>query len=88
MALGVAIVAVIVLNAALAFVPEQQAERAVEALAAYLPAKATVIRDGARTVVQARDLVPGDVLVVEEGDRVSGGCAVAWTAAWRWTCRH
>ncbi|EME62172.1 cation-translocating P-type ATPase [Amycolatopsis decaplanina] len=69
--LGDAVVAVIVLNAGLAFVQEQQAERAVEALAAYLPATATAIRDGTRTVVQARELVPGDVLVVEEGDRVS-----------------
>lgn len=69
--LGLAIVAVIVLNAVLAFVQEQQAERAVEALAAYLPARATVIRDGERRTVQARDLVPGDILVVEEGDRVS-----------------
>ncbi|HWO61981.1 MAG TPA: cation-transporting P-type ATPase, partial [Umezawaea sp.] len=56
--LGVAILAVIVLNAGLAFAQEQQAERAVEALAAYLPAKAKVIRDGVHDVVQARDLVP------------------------------
>ncbi|MFI2364688.1 cation-translocating P-type ATPase [Promicromonospora sp. NPDC019610] len=69
--LGVAIIAVIVLNAALAFVQEQQAERAVEALAAYLPATATALRDGTRAEVPARDLVPGDVLLVEEGDRVS-----------------
>jgi calcium-translocating P-type ATPase len=69
--LGIAIVAVIVLNAALAFLQEQQAERAVEALAAYLPPRATVIRDGKRQSVPARDLVPGDVLVIEEGDRIS-----------------
>lgn len=70
-ALAIAILAVIVLNAALAFVQEQQAERAVEALAAYLPANATAIRDGVRTVVPARDLVPGDVIIVEEGERIS-----------------
>ncbi|MFL6126016.1 cation-translocating P-type ATPase [Actinophytocola sp.] len=69
--LGSAIVAVIVLNAALAFFQEQQAERAVEALAAYLPPHATVLREGHREVVEARDLVPGDVLVIAEGDRVS-----------------
>ncbi|WP_285741192.1 cation-transporting P-type ATPase [Lentzea sp. NBRC 105346] len=69
--LGIAIVAVIVLNAALAFVQEQQAEKAVEALAAYLPTKATVLRDGTRAEIPARDLVPGDVLLVGEGDRVS-----------------
>jgi calcium-translocating P-type ATPase len=69
-ALAVAVVAVILLNAVFAFVQEMQAERAVEALAAFLPATAQVMRDGARTEIAARDLVPGDVLVVAEGDRV------------------
>ncbi|MFD8599307.1 cation-translocating P-type ATPase [Kitasatospora sp. NPDC059646] len=69
-ALAVAIVAVILLNAGLAFGQEQQAERAVEALAAFLPDLATVLREGARREVPASELVPGDVLAVEEGDRV------------------
>jgi calcium-translocating P-type ATPase len=70
-ALAFAIVGVILLNALLAFAQEQQAERAVEALAAFLPAQATVVREGKRREVPAVDLVPGDVLVVEEGDRIS-----------------
>jgi magnesium-transporting ATPase (P-type) len=69
--LGAAIAAVIVLNAVLAFFQEQHAEHAVEALAAYLPSRAGVLRDGVRQEVDAITLVPGDVLVVEEGDRVS-----------------
>ena len=68
--LGVAI-ALVVLNAAFAFVQERHAERAVEALRRYLPAQATVIRDGRRCAVPARVLVPGDVLLLAEGDRVS-----------------
>ena len=68
--LTVAIVAVIGLNAVVAFVQERQAERAVEALAAYLPPRATVIRQGRQQAIEARELVPGDVLVVAEGDRV------------------
>jgi magnesium-transporting ATPase (P-type) len=68
--LAVAIVAVIVLNALLAFAQEQQAERAVEALAAFLPEEATIVRDGVRREVPASTLVPGDVLVVEEGARI------------------
>ena len=60
--------AVIVLNAAFAFAQERQAERAVEALRAYLPQQATVRRDGERVLVDATELVPGDVLLVEEGD--------------------
>ena len=70
-AVAVAIVAVIVLNAVFAFVQEQQAERAVEALEEYLPPRATVVRDGRRREVNARDLVPGDVLVLAAGDRIS-----------------
>jgi magnesium-transporting ATPase (P-type) len=69
-ALSVAVVAVVLLNAGFAFLQEMQAERAVEALAAFLPATAVVLREGVRSAIAARDLVPGDVLVVAEGDRV------------------
>lgn len=69
--LGAAITAVILLNAVFAFFQEQHAEHAVEALAAYLPSHAGVLRDGVRREVDATDLVRGDVLIVEEGDRVS-----------------
>ena len=69
--LGAAIVAVIFLNAAFAFIQEQQAERAVEALGEYLPAHATVVRDRRRQSVLARELVPGDLLMIEEGEGIS-----------------
>ncbi|GAA2052061.1 cation-transporting P-type ATPase [Catenulispora yoronensis] len=75
-ALSIAVVAVILLNAGFAFVQEMQAERAVEALAAFLPATALVVRDGVRGEVKARDLVPGDVLIVAEGDRVSADARI------------
>jgi len=68
--LAAAILAVIAVNAAFAFVQERHAERAVEALAAFLPTRARVIRDGRRLDVDAATLVPGDVVAVEEGDRV------------------
>jgi calcium-translocating P-type ATPase len=69
--LGAAIVAVIVLNAVFAFVQERQAERAIEALRRYLPQQASVFRDGRRQDVEASELVPGDVLLLAEGDRIS-----------------
>jgi len=69
--LAAAIVAVIVLNAGFAFLQERHAEHAVEALAAFLPSHASVLRDGSRQQVEAISLVPGDVLVIEEGDRIS-----------------
>ena len=70
-AVAVAIVIVIVLNAAFAFAQETQAERAVEALAGYLPPRSRVLRDGRASVVDVDDLVPGDILLIEEGDRIS-----------------
>jgi calcium-translocating P-type ATPase len=70
-AVALAIVAVILINAAFAFLQEMQAERAVEALAEFLPPHATVIRDAQRQVIEARELVPGDVLIIEEGERIS-----------------
>jgi len=69
--LGWAILGVIALNALFAFAQERQAVRAVQALRAYLPEQARVMRDGREQVVSAGELVPGDVLLVEEGERVS-----------------
>jgi calcium-translocating P-type ATPase len=68
--LAVAIVSVIWLNAAFAFIQERQSEQAVEALRQYLPSKAVVFRDGQRQEVVAAGLVPGDVLALSEGDQV------------------
>jgi len=70
-ALAVAIVVVIVLNAAFAFVQERQAEHATEALRDLLPAVARVRRGGALVEVAATALVPGDLLLLAEGDRLS-----------------
>lgn len=65
-----AVVLIIVLNAAFSFVQELQAERAVEELAKYLPQQAKVERDGAVVEIDATQVVPGDIVVIEEGDRI------------------
>jgi calcium-translocating P-type ATPase len=70
-ALAIAIVIVILINAFFAFLQERHAERAVEALAAYLPVKVRVVREATPRLMEVRELVPGDVIMVEEGDRVS-----------------
>jgi calcium-translocating P-type ATPase len=69
--LAAAIVGVIVLNAGFAFLQELQAERATEALSEFLPTRVRVRRGGADDVVDARELVNGDVVLIAEGDRVS-----------------
>ncbi|MFD4646728.1 cation-translocating P-type ATPase [Streptomyces sp. NPDC058441] len=68
--LGWAIVAVILVNAAFALLQERQAEQAVETQAKYLPEHALVVRDGRPSTVEARELVPGDLVVLEEGAKV------------------
>lgn len=68
---AIAVVIVIVLNAAFAFAQEMQAERAVEALQGYIPQRARIVRDGREAEVDAVGLVPGDLLLIAEGDRIS-----------------
>jgi Ca2+-transporting ATPase len=69
--LGWAIIAVVAINGAFSFVQEYRAERATRALSALLPETATVLRDGRPTPVPATELVPGDLVLLREGDRVS-----------------
>ena len=65
-----AIGAVLLLNTALGFFTELRARRAMEALLALEVPHARVVRDGEVREVDARELVPGDVVVVEEGGAV------------------
>ncbi|MEJ7843125.1 MAG: cation-transporting P-type ATPase [Rubrobacter sp.] len=69
--LAVAILAVIVLNAVFAFWQEIQAEKATEALKRYMPPRARVRREGRASEVEASTLVPGDLVLLSEGDRLS-----------------
>jgi calcium-translocating P-type ATPase len=64
------IAAIVVLNAALGFVQEAGAERAVLALRSATHPTASVIREGCERVIPSDDVVPGDLLVLREGDRV------------------
>ncbi|MCS7008243.1 MAG: HAD-IC family P-type ATPase, partial [Gaiellaceae bacterium] len=69
--LAIAIVVVIVVNAVFAFVQEYRAERASDALRRVLPHTARVRRDGVEREIPAEELVPGDLVVLGPGDRVS-----------------
>jgi potassium/sodium efflux P-type ATPase len=68
---AIAIMGVVVLNAAIGFFQEYRAEKATEALQKLVPQNAKVIREGEVTVVAVADLVPGDVVQLEEGDSIS-----------------
>lgn len=64
------ILGVVVINAIIGFVQEGKAERALEAVRAMLASRATVLRGGERHEIDAADMVPGDVVLLESGARV------------------
>jgi len=68
--LGIAIFGVIIINAVFSFVQENRADKAAERLRALLPTRVTVRRDGRAQTVEAADVVMGDRLLVEAGDRI------------------
>ncbi len=68
---AIAIVGVVLLNATIGFFQEYRAEKATEALQKMVPANAKVVRDGEVTIVAVADLVPGDLVQLEEGDSIS-----------------
>ena len=69
--LGVAIFVVVLLNGFFAFLQERRAEHAAERLRDLLPREVSVVRDGRPRRVPADDLVLGDVVMLEGGDRIS-----------------
>jgi magnesium-transporting ATPase (P-type) len=64
------ILAVVVINALIGFIQEGKAEQALEGIRRLLSLEATVKRDGQRRRIPAEELVPGDVVLLESGDRV------------------
>ena len=66
-----AIFAVTLINAIFSFWQEYKAEKAIEALKRLLPKKAEVLRDNEKGEISVEELVPGDVVILEEGDSIS-----------------
>ncbi|MBR0680002.1 HAD-IC family P-type ATPase [Roseomonas eburnea] len=64
------ILAVVVLNAIVGFIQEGKAEQALAAIRDLLAPRASVIRDGRRQEIDAQEAVPGDIVLLEAGDRV------------------
>ncbi|WNM32122.1 cation-transporting P-type ATPase [Streptomyces sp. Li-HN-5-11] len=72
--LALAILGVVLLNAGIGFAQEYSAERTAESLQAMVPHTCRVLRDGERRELPVRDLVPGDVVILEAGDAVPADC--------------
>lgn len=71
---AVAILAVMLLNGVMGFVQEYRTEKTLEALARLNAPTARVRRDGREQKIAAAQVVPGDVLLVQAGDRVAADC--------------
>ena len=67
---AVVVLAVVLLNAIIGYLQEGRAERALEAIRGMIDPHATAIRDGQRISIAAEDIVPGDLVLLEPGDRV------------------
>ncbi len=65
------ILGVVVINALFGVVQEGKAARAMDAIRAMISPNASVVRNGCRTTIPAADLVPGDILLLDAGDRVT-----------------
>jgi Ca2+-transporting ATPase len=78
---AIAIFTVVMLNAIMGYVQEARAEEAVAALRRMSAAQAKVIRDGTRRSLEATELVPGDIILIEEGDSIPADARLIKTTA-------
>src|SRR5512137_67039 len=68
--MGLAILAVVIISVLFNLFQERRAERAVEAIRTLIPMNARVIRDGQTKQIPIKNIVPGDIISLEEGDKV------------------
>ena len=77
---AIVILAIVVLNAMLGYFQEARAERSVRALMALAAPESTVIRDSERQRIPAHDIVPGDIVLVEAGDKIPADARIIESA--------
>ncbi len=79
----ITILAIVILNAVLGYAQENRAEHAVAALQAMSAPHARVRRDGTTQTIHANEVVPGDILVIEEGDTLPADARILESIALR-----
>ncbi|CAN5206504.1 cation-translocating P-type ATPase [soil metagenome] len=78
---AIAIFGIVLLNAVMGYVQEARADQALAALWKMSAARASVMRDGTRQNIAAEDVVPGDIILIEEGDTVPADARLIETVA-------
>lgn len=90
--LAISIWTVNIINGAFSFWQEYKAEKATEAMRQLLPVYASVLRDNTIQRVQAQELIPGDVILLTEGDRISADARLSGRKPFPWktgsSCLH
>jgi sodium/potassium-transporting ATPase subunit alpha len=69
--IGLALLGVVILNAAVSFAQRYKVEQLMQSFLDYIPKEVTLLRDGRRKILDAKEIVPGDILLVQEGDKIS-----------------
>ncbi len=69
--IGIALLGVVLLNATVSFVQRYKVEQLMQSFLDYIPKEVALIRDGERRLINAKETVPGDLLLVQEGDKIS-----------------
>ena len=78
---AIAIFAVVLLNAIMGYIQQSRAEEAVAALRQISAAHANVVRDGERRSIAADEVVPGDIMLIEEGDTIPADARLVQSTA-------
>ena len=73
---SIIIIAIVILNAIMGLVQEERAEKSIESLKKMTPEMAKVIRDGNTKEIIAEELVPGDIIELEDGKYVPADCRI------------
>jgi len=73
---AIVIISIVIVSATLGFAQEHRAEKALEALKKMTAPTALVLRDGKEIQIQARDIVPGDILLFSTGDKVAADARI------------
>ena len=71
---SIIIIAIVILNAIMGVIQEAKAEKSIEALKQMTPPKAKVLRENITTQINAEEIVPGDIIILESGSYVPADC--------------